>query len=310
MGGGARIVGFGAVSIDQLLRVDEPFSSGKGRVVEEWQAHGGNVATALVAAASLGASAGFVGWLTDDSRDAGVAESLSERGVDVSLATRSKDARPVRSTIVIDRTGERFIAFRDDTLQGAPPALSASDFPDARYLLVDAYAAHTMAVVHDALSAGVTTIGDIEWSVGAATGELLALCRHLVLPWEFAVSTTGEESVHRMFDALWSPDREAVVVTHGAAGAWVRQKGSTAVWHQSAFPVDVLDTTGCGDWFHGAYAASLSLGRDPLESVRFAAAAAAVSAESLGGRSETVSAEAVELLLNASRSPALECVTC
>ena len=45
-----------------------------------------------------------------------------------------------------------------------------------------------------------------------------------------------------------------------------------------ALPVRALDTTGCGDVFHGAYALALSEGREPLAAARFASAAAAQKA--------------------------------
>lgn len=46
-----QILGFGALAIDEILYVDQPLSSGKGRVVDRLTDHGGNTATALVAAA-------------------------------------------------------------------------------------------------------------------------------------------------------------------------------------------------------------------------------------------------------------------
>lgn len=306
----ARIIGFGAVAIDELLRVDRPLSAGKGRVVEEWQDHGGNVATALVAASALGEPAGYVGWLSDDPRDGAVTASLSSRGVDVGCATRATNARPIRSTIIVDDAGERFIAFRDDTRLGAPLGFSPRDHRTARFLLIDGYAAHTPVVVVEAIAAGLEVIADIEWSIGAGTDELLAACQHLVLPWEFAASCTGETAVHAMIEALWSNDRHAVVITRGASGAWVRQRSEEGVWHQPGFDVDVIDTTGCGDWFHGAYAAALCHGQDPRGSVRFAAAAAALSAGSLGGRSDAVTPEAVQRLMGSARAPHPVPVTC
>jgi sulfofructose kinase len=42
--------------------------------------------------------------------------------------------------------------------------------------------------------------------------------------------------------------------------------------------VESLETTGCGDVFHGAYAAALASGKEILDCLRFASAAAAVFA--------------------------------
>jgi sugar/nucleoside kinase (ribokinase family) len=48
--------------------------------------------------------------------------------------------------------------------------------------------------------------------------------------------------------------------------------------------VTVVDTTGCGDVFHGAYAAGLSRGLALPERIRFASAAAALKARGRGGQ--------------------------
>ena len=69
------------------------------------------------------------------------------------------------------------------------------------------------------------------------------------------------------------------VVTGGAAGCWSVSAGEgLKACHHPAFVVKATDTTGCGDVFHGAYAASLARG-EPLEQrIRFASATAAVKA--------------------------------
>lgn len=69
------------------------------------------------------------------------------------------------------------------------------------------------------------------------------------------------------------------------------------VYHCPAFPVQVVDTTGCGDSFHGAFAFALSRGMDPHESVRFSSAVAALKATKLGGRSGLPTFEEVSRFL-------------
>jgi len=51
-----------------------------------------------------------------------------------------------------------------------------------------------------------------------------------------------------------------------------------------AFQVDVIDTTGAGDAFHGALAFALMKGWDPLRCFEFASAVAALNCTKLGGR--------------------------
>jgi ribokinase len=51
-----------------------------------------------------------------------------------------------------------------------------------------------------------------------------------------------------------------------------------------AFKVNVVDTTGAGDVFHGGYIYGLLQGWPVRECVRFASAAAALKCRELGGR--------------------------
>jgi sulfofructose kinase len=51
----------------------------------------------------------------------------------------------------------------------------------------------------------------------------------------------------------------------------------------SVFKVDVVDTLGAGDVFHGAFALMLAEGQSERDAMRFAAAAAAVKCTRFGG---------------------------
>ena len=72
--------------------------------------------------------------------------------------------------------------------------------------------------------------------------------------------------------------------------------------HHPAFPVKVVDTTGCGDVFHGAYAAGLVLGMTLSERVRVASAAAALKAVRAGGQEGIPNLDTVQAFLKGERS--------
>jgi len=67
--------------------------------------------------------------------------------------------------------------------------------------------------------------------------------------------------------------------------------------YQPAYRVQVMDTTGCGDVFHGAYASALVRGLELPERIRFASAAAALKATQPGGQAGIPSRAAVEEFL-------------
>jgi sugar/nucleoside kinase (ribokinase family) len=73
-----------------------------------------------------------------------------------------------------------------------------------------------------------------------------------------------------------------VVTTLGARGcAYLDGEDEVRV---PAYEVEVLDTTGAGDAFHGAYLYGLLRNWSPRERARFANAVAALNCTALGGR--------------------------
>ena len=89
-----------------------------------------------------------------------------------------------------------------------------------------------------------------------------------------------------------------VAVTCGDDGVWYRASGDEQVAFLPAFRVEVVDSTGCGDVFHGAYALGLAGGMDVPERMRFAAATAAMKATKPGGQAGIPDWESVVAFLS------------
>jgi ribokinase len=87
-----------------------------------------------------------------------------------------------------------------------------------------------------------------------------------------------------------------VLLKLGPRGAYLARKGFPGR-SVSPFPVEAVDTTAAGDCFNGAFATGLLLGKDPVQSARFAAAAAAVSVTRSGAQPSMPSRKEVEALL-------------
>jgi sugar/nucleoside kinase (ribokinase family) len=88
-----------------------------------------------------------------------------------------------------------------------------------------------------------------------------------------------------------------VIVTCGGQGAWCATGSGEAI-HFPAFKVNAIDTTGCGDVFHGAYAAALARGTGMEERIHFASAAAALKATQHGGQAGIPTRPVVERFLS------------
>lgn len=275
------VAGVGSASMDDLLYVDASRTDDKGRIRERQRQPGGNIATALVAAAGLGARVALVGRLSDRDEGAEIRADLASHGVDLRFALPDSQARPIRATIVVYKHGERFIAFDDLTTVGLLPGDDITPLLQARIVLLDTHAlVPTLAALGSAASQ-VPIVADVEAEIDSAA---LQQVQHLVLPMSLGRQLSGEGDPAAIVNVLWSDQRAAVVLTDGEHGAWFRDATRPDCQHQSAFDVPVVDTTGCGDVFHGAYAAALARGLEVSECVRFAAAAGAICATGRGGR--------------------------
>jgi len=294
------VLGLGCVAVDDLLYVPAyPPADAKVRVRRRERQGGGLTGTALVAAARLGARAAFAGVLGDDEDSRFVEDCFRRAGVDASPAVRRPGARPIRSTIIVDEADHTRTIFFDLTgSTGADPdAPPAEVIRSSRVLFVDHYGVEGMTrAARVARAAGLPVVADVERDEYPGFEALLDLVDHLIVSRAFAARRTGADDPAEAARFLWAAGRSAVVVTCGAEGCW-RLGADGVPAHQPAFPVSAADTTGCGDVFHGAYAAVLARGLGLMERVRFAAAAAALKAMRPGAQAGIPTRPEVEAFL-------------
>ncbi len=295
------VLGIGAVAVDDVLYVEEfPAADLKTQVLRRQRYFGGLTSIALVTAARLGSKAAYAGVLGYDDFSEYAIVKLSQEAINLDFVVRHPEARPILSTIIVGNKGStRNIFFYLSEISGAH-----ADLPDpsviraARVLLVDHLGLDGMLrAARIARAAGIPIVSDLELNVSPHFHELLGLVDHLIMSIEFATILTGESQPDVAALKLWSSERKVVVVTCGAAGAWYLGDDGI-VCHQPSFPVDIVDTNGCGDVFHGAYAACLARGMETSQRVRFACAAAALKATRTGGHLAVPTQLMVESLLS------------
>ncbi len=108
---------------------------------------------------------------------------------------------------------------------------------------------------------------------------------------------TGRDDAESVVQVLARTPRDCTAVTCGEEGCWFTDESGAGVSHQPAFETEVVDTTGCGDAFHGAYVASIIRGGSVAASIRFASAAAAINATTVGAQAGLPRRDQVERLL-------------
>lgn len=301
------ILGLGYTAVDDLLYLDHyPAADGKAPVRRHDRQCGGLTATALVAAARLGCRCAYAGTLGEDEHSRFVIQRLREEGIDTSDLRRQCEARPVRSTIVVDQGRQTRTIFYDLSGVTGPDAYWPPEevIRKARLLLVDHCGIEGMIrAAQIARRSDIPVVADFENTEAARLPEILSLVDHLILPRSFAESLTGETNPNNAVCALWSPDRCAAVVTCGRDGCWfVGNQQPGIARHQPAFSVEAVDTTGCGDVFHGAYAAALVRGMEVAAAVQYATITAGLKAARQGGQAGIPTATEVDLEMRKSHN--------
>jgi ribokinase len=109
------------------------------------------------------------------------------------------------------------------------------------------------------------------------------------------METDTDEQVRKAAETLLEKGIECIVVKLGARGAML--VGKQSAFHVPGFKVNALDTTGAGDVFAAGLAISLLEGKKPVEAVRFANGAAALSTMAMGAQSAMPARSQVDELL-------------
>jgi sugar/nucleoside kinase (ribokinase family) len=275
------------VTVDDLLYVDHHPQPDEKLPVRSHQRQGGGLAgTALVAAARLGARAAYCGVLGDDELSRFTIRELERDGVDCSPCLHRPDARPIHSFVIVDQsTGQRNILFsREGVALPQPDEITLELIANCRVLFVDHSVIEPgLRAIELAHACGVPAVADLEQPAVPRVLELMHAIDHLIVGLRFAERVTGKHDPPQAVRAL-SESRACCVVTDGARGCWYAERGGP-VQHVPACRVRVVDTTGCGDVFHGAYAACLARGDGVPAAIQTATAAAAIKATRPGGRS-------------------------
>ncbi len=266
---------------------------------------GGPVATALVAASRLGATTAYLGPIGQRRWGEAARAEFMHYGVNTAHAP----AAPVSSAgdqslsvILIDEASGRRSILYD---RGGLPDLAPEDVPPrlitrARALHLDG--GHITAALHAArLARAANVLVSFDGGAGEkwlGIDELLPLVDLMVVARRFAFQYTGEEDPQAAGPALLAAYHpRQVVITDGDKGAWYWDQEQH--FHQAAFQIDVVDTTGAGDTFHGAYLYANLQGWHPRRCLAFAGATAALKYRQIGGRAGIPARSEVEAFLEA-----------
>lgn len=276
-----RVLGLGCVAIDQAFLLERfPGPDEKVRFDSCHRRVGGTTATALMAAAQVVDGVGYAGVWGEGDEFGEVGRMFDLMNIDRTRVISIPDARPIQSiTLASQQAGERSDRRVLYNLDGVTSLVdkgpSEEVVANTDVLLVDHFGMQGMIqACQIAHRHGCQVVADFESDGRPEFGELLELPDHLILSGPFAAKITGQPSPLDAAHQLARDGARTVVITLGGAGCAYEEQGQRIPQvFQLGHAIDG-DTTGCGDVFHGVYAATLSLRMPLSERLRYSSVAA------------------------------------
>lgn len=273
------VVSVGCVAWDLIARIPAfPVENGRARILELFEGVGGPAAVAAVVLGRLGETVRLVGRVGTDAPGRRVLEALPRFPL-LSADVEAEEGLSSQFSLVlsaVDR-GTRTIVSRRRSDTPMPPLP-----PDAGWVHADdVYPAWVRAAAREARRRGLPLSLDVGHLPAEEIRSLLeeAPGAEAIVDEErgAAVDPDPVRACRRMLD--WGA--KVAVVTLGPRGAVGGDR--EGVYRCPAVPVQVQDSTGAGDVYHGVYVWARRRGAAVPEAMRLAAAGAALSCEGFGG---------------------------
>lgn len=238
---------------------------------------GGPAATAAAAIGALGGRVAYWGRVGDDMAGQAAIAALQAHGVETDGVAIAKDGHTRNAVVMVDARGERAIITNRKGLPDGEHLVPDDALDDVSAVLADSrWLIGSARVVERAKKRGICTIFDADGGDREAAERIIAMADHVVFSQEGLCDLGSGGDAKALLQSLAAPGK-ILAVTLGADGSLWLIDGVFS--HVPAFTVEITDTTGCGDVFHGAYALGIAENRAPLDAARFAAAVAAIKAQ-------------------------------
>ena len=313
-----QIVGIGNAMVDVLTRSDELFLAEAGiekgimqlidmeRAVSLYGAigpakeiSGGSAANTIAGIAHLGGRTAYVGKVKDDQLGAIFAHDLRAQGAvyETSLAPKSAEQETGRCIVIVTPDGERSM----NTYLGVTEFLEPSDIDpammaDAEWIYLEGYR-FDGPDSHAAFAKAINACKGHGGRVSLTLSDPFCVERHrdafrMMIREEVDLLFCNRAEILSMYRtddfeaalAAAALEVEIVACTDSEKGAHILSRGKC--WDVPAIPTDIVDATGAGDLFAGAFLWGLTNGHDLETCGRMGCVAASEVISHIGARPE------------------------
>jgi len=313
-----QIVGIGNAMVDVLTRGDELFLAEAGiekgimqlidmdRAVSLYGAigpakeiSGGSAANTIAGIAHLGGRTAYVGKVKDDQLGAIFAHDLRAQGAvyETALAPKSAEQETGRCIVIVTPDGERSM----NTYLGVTEFLEPSDIDpammaDAEWIYLEGYR-FDGPDSHAAFAKAINACKGHGGRVSLTLSDPFCVERHrdafrMMIREDVDLLFCNRAEILSMYRtddfeaalAAAALEVEIVACTDSERGAHILSRGKR--WDVPAIPTDIVDATGAGDLFAGAFLWGLTNGHDLETCGRMGCVAASEVISHIGARPE------------------------
>jgi ribokinase len=300
-----KIVVIGSSNTDMIVSLDRLPQPGETVLGGDFQTSaGGKGANQAVSAARAGGDVTFIARLGQDSWGDKALAGFVQDHINVQHVIRDASSPSGVALIFVSRSGQNSIAVAG----GANNRLSPSDIKKAaRTIAAAAMIVLQLETPLETVAAAIALAAQkgVPVILNPAPAQhlpedILRLISILTPNETEAELLTGIKIRHtkaaaKAAEFLLKKGVKTVIVTLGAKGAWLATQDIRQ--HIPGFQVKAVDATAAGDTFNGALAVALAEGQSLLQAVRFANAAAALSATKKGAQLSIPSRKQIDAFL-------------
>jgi ribokinase len=245
---------------------------------------GGPAATAVVAASRLGAETAFLGVVGDDQAGEEILRSFRKENVETKhIRIKIGKESAVAYCWVEQQSGKRSIVWSKGTAMPLDAEDVDMDFVASLKLLhLDGHNAEAAIRAAETAKANGVIVSLDAGSIYPGMETLVGLADICIASETFAWNFTKENDAEKAVEKLFMKGKQVAAVTRGDKGVVAITKDGLI--RKGAFHVPVVDTTGAGDVFHGAFAFAYIQDWEVNKCLDFASATAAIKCTRLGGR--------------------------
>ena len=327
------IVGIGASTLDRFIVVDH-FPTGREvqQAISSTTDGGGPVATALATAGKYGSRTVMIDRIGDDMVGRYILEDFHKYNVNTEGIQVDADAKSGTATILVkQKTGERAVFFERATAT-EPEFLEAH-----KQLIESAYILHINGRHRKLMRSAMAVAKEVGTIISLDGGaqrydedmKPITEASHIVIvARDYAEKYTGTTNLEDACRIIHERGAFIVGVTDGANGSYFVWPDGTSYRCEPFTQATVVDTTGAGDSFHGAFLANLvhtinhMMGQDATSTTKhdrasihavellkacahsdlekaaiFASAVASLNTQGIGGRSPLPTLKSVQELI-------------